>query len=1316
MKKQAPLSYSQESLWFLQQLDPDSNGYNSNLLFKFTGGIDRLAMETALNQLVRRHEPLRTIYPSRAGRPVQVIQPFESIPLQYLDYSGLTEDERQQKLHRYVTEHGNRPYDLQHGPLVRFALLHTASNEDYLFFSIHHIGFDGWSQNVFIDELLQLYRTCLSGETAGLPELPIQYADYAIWQKDWLSGDTLKAFVDHWKNIYSGELPILDLPTDHPRPALQTYHGARFHLGIQPAISARIREFCQKERLTPFHFFMTAYAVLLMRYTGQEDIIMGCPFANRTISELDGLVGLFVNTLPIRVNLQGNPSVRELLNQVRTVMLDAFTWQAAPFEVLVSEISPERDLSRTPVFQVAINLRHIPRPSQSIIAGLKMERIRIDNATAPFDLSLDIDDKAGLLDVSLRYNHDLYDENTIIHMAAHYQNLLGQLLVKTDCPIAELEMLTPSEWNRIVVDWNDTGTDFPQVCVHDLVAGQAKKSPDAVAVVCNDNSLTYADLEKRVNQLAHYLRKKGVEAESRVCIYLPRSEKSIISMLAILKAGGAYVPLDLTYPAERISYMVKDSDPAAIITLSHLKPQLPEQFQEICLDTEADSIDACETEAPVSITDNDSLAYVIYTSGSTGHPKGAMNIHKGIVNYLAHMVQQLQFKVSDRVVQFTSLSFDMSIIEIFGTLSCGGTIFLMDDSQMRDPDYINAAIIDRQATLFKSVPTMLRALCESALAGERKKNSLRLIFIGGEILRDTDVELARRAFGESIKLVNGYGPTECSVAPTNYPIPPTLPNGLRVIPIGKPISNMRTYVLDKYFHPVPAGVKGELFIGGIGVGRGYWNRPDLTADRFLADPFWPGDRMYRTGDIVRQLPDGTLCFFGRSDNQVKIRGYRVELGEIETVVNEFPGVKETAVVLWRQDGSESLVAYITVREGDEKKLKEDLHAFLVDRLPFYMMPSVIMVLEEMPLTLNRKIDRRALPLPEIGKGPDQYLAPRNDTEKRLVLIWQEVLGTKRVGIRDNFFELGGHSLLAVRLLARIQDEFGQSLPLSLLFRGSTVEALASCLTGKVETSSPNGIVPIQLGENNVPLFILNAGFYMQKLAFSMGTAHPIYGLDPKEGGQNVFRGSVQETAKIYYRCLIDFYPQGPYLLLGHSANGFFALELSRLLQKNGKEVSFLGLLDTYPPGHLRSANLRDRIKIHLDNLQDKNISGVLEYAQRSMRRFTARWWRAAAGPERLIKHYEQKGQPEDVKSLLINAYKPEPYQGQVTLFTATHRHWYVRWDPMEKWAGILSGPVEIIPIPGTHMSIFDQPHVNILAGKILDSLNRVETTTNGNVK
>jgi amino acid adenylation domain-containing protein len=1306
MQKQGPLSYSQESLWFLSELDPTNNAYNSVYLFRLIGGVDHQVMERALNEIVRRHEVLRTVYPSRGGQPLMQIHSHAPMPLPYVDYSSLLPEEREAVIQKYVLEHGRVPFNLYEGPLTRFALLHAAPQEDYLFFAIHHIGFDAWSRHVLIGELVQLYGDFRSGNGSGLPNLPIQYVDYALWQRDWLCGDTLKTYVEHWKNILSGELPILDLPTDYQRPSIQTYRGARHHFRISPAISNRVKEFCKKEHLTPFHFFLAAYAVLLMRYTGQEDIITGCPFANRPLPELDGIIGAFINTLPIRLNLGGDPSVRSLLGQVRAVMLDAFSWQAVPFEALVSELSPQRDLSRTPVFQVLINMRNVPKRSHAI-EGLEVKDELLDDATAAFDISLELGDAGDHFSAAVRYNVSLFNQATILKMVSHFQNIIGAMLEESESPLSGLGMLNPSERQSLLLDWNDTRSEFPQNCIHELISEQAAKNPDAQAVICNGRHLTYSTLEKKANQLAAYLLARGVEPGTRVGIFLPRSEELLVAQLAILKAGGAYVPFDLTYPVERLVYILKDAVPALIVTDSSSGSQIPDQLQRIYLDSDAGKIQTFPEQENFTGSDLDSPVYVTYTSGSTGRPKGVVNIQRGVVNYLHHLVKTFHLKAGERVIQFTPLSFDAAFRDTLGVLTFGGTVVLMDDEQMRNPDFINTAIVEQQiACNLSVVPTMLRALAQSMLKNPTLEHHLRLIMPSGEALQVADIKLVKEAFGKAVQIVNQYGPTECSMISTLYTIPEVLPADIPDIPIGKPISNVRVYVLDQNRQPVPVGVMGELYIGGIGVGLGYLNQPALTAERFFSDPFWPGNRMYRSGDRVRYLPDGMLSFLGRLDHQVKIRGYRVELGEIDAVIGEFPNIQAAAVVLRQHEGSEMLAAYITLFDKDQEFVTDNLQQYLKDRLPFYMLPSTITILDEMPLTPNRKIDRRSLPSPESRNG-QAHLAPRNDIERRLVSIWKEVLEVEQVGVRDNFFELGGHSLMAVRLFSRIEQEFGQALPLLLLFKEGTVEALATILAGEKPGMLMDGVVSIQPEGDLPPLFILSASLYMRPLALAMGTMHPIYGLHSQENGQLVYRGSVQETAEIFHRCLTNFYPDGPYLLLGHSAHGLFAIELARLLRREGKQVAFLGLLDTYPPGSMRQVKLIDRVKIQLINLQNGNLADKVKYLKLLVRRLGSRWLHGIIDV-RSTESEELKKPVKEIRRRLVRAYKPEPYDGNAHLFSASDRPWYIRWDPMEEWVKTFTGPFEVVKVPGDHMSMLQAPRVDILAEKINARLSKNE--------
>ena len=1303
--KQAGLSFSQESLWFLQQLDPENNAYNSIFLQKIIGGVDPFALEQAFNEVVRRHEPLRTVYPNYAGRPVQVIQLFETVSLPFVDFSGLSGDEQEQAIRRYVSEHGDQPFDLQKGPLVRFALLHKAQNEDILFFCTHHMNSDAWSRQILLNELMQFYDAFRSGKKLSLPELPIQYSDFALWQRDWLSGETLETYIDHWKNILSGDLPVLELPTDRPRPVVQSFRGGRYHFRFSHAQALQMKEFCQRERMTRFQLLLAAYALLLMRYSGQEDIIIGCPFANRSNTEMDGLVGLFVNTLPIRLNSLGNPTGREFLNQVRKVMLDAFTWQAAPFEALVSEISPERDLSRTPIFQVVINQRNVPVHPVSI-EGLEMENIPRENAPSPFDLSLEFDeDKDGTLDASLQYNVELFDENTIIHMVAHFQNLLGELLMKADRPIGNLEMLAPSERQRIVGEWTKTVPEYPrEKCLQQLFEEQVERTPEKVAIVFEDQQLTYRELNARANQMAHYLRSLGVGPDVLVGICLERSIEMVIGLLGILKAGGAYVPLDPAYPQERIAFMLEDSQAPFLVThLGHAEKLSALSAKVIRMDTDAGNLARqAEQNLPINIQP-DNLAYAIYTSGSTGKPKGVLVSHYNVVRLFQATQTWFRFDEHDVWTLFHSYAFDFSVWEIWGALLYGGQLIVVPYLVSRSPEAFYNLLIRAQVTVVNQTPSAFYQLSQADESAGGQGLSLRWIIFGGEAL---DFQRLRPWFDrhgdERPILVNMYGITETTVHATYRPLSRRDLALGAVSAIGVPIPDLRIYLLDSHMQVVPVGVTGEIYVGGAGVALGYLNRPELSAERFVHDPFSTeaGPRLYKTGDLARWRPMGQLEYLGRRDSQVKVRGYRIELGEIEAAIGQYLDVHQVIVLVREeQPGDKRLVAYIVTASGTNPDT-DKLRGFLREKLPNYMIPSTLVQMDAFPLTYNGKVDRQALPSPDSGVGTDRYLAPRNDTETRLALIWQEILGVTRVGVRDNFFELGGHSLLAVRLFSRIQEEFGQALPLMLLFQDGTVEMIAKSLGGEETTSHPQGIVPIRPEGSELPLFIVSAGLYMRALALALSSDRPVYSLNSSKNGRLVYHKTIQETARIHFHNLVDFYPQGPYLLLGHSAHGYFALELARLLIEAGKEVAFLGLLDTFPPGSKLKANPVDRMKIHFLNLQEKSFAEILQYFKDSAQRFATRWQKRASTEARLIEHFERKGSVRAVRYSLVHAYKPEPYAGKVTLFSATQRPANKDTKPMEAWANTLTGPFAIVPIPGDHMSALKPPLVTDLAKKI----------------
>ncbi len=1294
-------------MWFLQQLDPANNSYNSNLLLRLKGGIDPLVLEQALQATLLRHQPLRTLYPNVDGEPVQMVRTKSKYSLPIKDLSGLPEPEKLLMLEKEISRLADEPFDLQTGPLTRSALFHLSNGEDVLFFGTHHVGSDAWSREVFQHDLLQAHADLQKGGEVSLFPLPVQYTDYALWQREWMQGETLSTYLNHWKDVLKGDLPTLELPTDRPRPLVQTFRGRRHTIPLPAELVTRIKVFCRQERVTSFHFYLAAFSILLMRYSGQEDVIIGCPFANRHAPELENMVGLFINAMPIRIDLSTNPSVRDLLVQVRQVMIDAFTWQALPFETLISELSPERDLSRTPIYQVSINMRNILRQIPVNIEGLQVEQMAREEVPAPLDLSLEFEDAGGQQTAFLQYNTDLFDADTIARMAAHYLNLVTEMITNPDATLSSLKMLSAAEWQQLVVDWNQTDAEFPQECMHNLVSSQAAQTPEKTAVVFNRQKLTYRELDMQANQLANHLLKSGLQPGSFVSTFLPRSERNIICLLAILKTGCAFVPLDYTMPGERLVAILNDASPALVLTDATSVSRLPPDTKSLLIDEETSTIDQCSGFPPAIRTDPGDNMYVMYTSGSTGSPKGVLSHHRGSVNYLSYMVHNFGFSPADRLLQHTSLSFDASVFEIFVTLISGGTLVMLDDNHMSNPASIVYNLLEKKVTVLKVVPTMLRAVCESAMLIGQEKYALRLLLVVGEPLLLKDLQLAHQVFGDELVIINQYGPTECSGIYTNFVVPnPFLQENLPSIPIGRPMSNNKTYLLDHHLNPVPVGVLGELYLGGVGVGPGYLNQPYLTAQAFLPDPFLPGSRMYKTGDIVRQLPDGNYVFTGRADNQVKIRGYRVELGEIETAIREYPGVNHAAVLLWKSLGSETLVAYITPNAAPQENILEQLQQYLSARLPFYMIPPVIMVLDEFPLTISGKLDRKRLPAPEKPTQQASAVAPRNETETRLLEIWKTVLETDGFGVTDNFFQLGGHSLLAVRLMTAVQKEFGKSIPLMLLFQEGTVEGLAKFLSAR-RPQKADGIVPINTDGEGIPIFIVSSGLGMKYLGSELGNTHPLYALFAYENGKPAYRGTVQESAEVYYRCLLSFQPDGPYCLLGHSADGHFALELARLLRQNGKTVTFLGLIDSYPPAAKQQLNPGKRLDYYLRSLKKNNFRGVLRTLWRSLRWRVDKYLNQKRGAKE-VEDWQRRGEVRRVKHFLMKAYQPETYDGDITLFSATYALDVTREEMVRQWEKVIRGRIEVIPVLGDHTSVVQPPHVAALGKVILEAIDGMD--------
>ncbi|HEY0737424.1 MAG TPA: amino acid adenylation domain-containing protein [Herpetosiphonaceae bacterium] len=1063
-----PLSFAQERIWFLHQMFPDSAGYHLPIGFRLVGKLDRSCLEQSLGELRRRHAILRTTFHEVSGKPAQVIGTAAEIALSCIDLRHLAPAEREQELQRRATEAYEQPFDLMRGALIRPMLFLLDENEHLLLITLHHIVSDGWSNGILLKELGEIYAALTAGQRSPLPEPAYQFAEIAAWERQRFERNALEPARAYWTVQLAGSQTVLQLPTDRPRPTVPTSAGAVYRFQLPAPLLTGLQEVCQREHITLVMALLSALKILLYRYTDQSDLSIGLPVLNRQRREAEGLIGIFVNTLVLRTDLSGNPSFQALLRRVRDTALQAYQHQSYPFEKLVDALQITRDPSSTPLFQVMLSIGAGAESDESW-PGLTLHAYEVERRGANFDLTLEVTEHSDGLHCAFVYRADLFEAATVERMARHFCALLEAGVAQPETPIELLPLLSQPEQRQILEDWNATQVVYPQAhCLHQLVEEQAERTPDAVAVSFEARSrepvqLTYRQLNQRANQLAHFLIARGVGQEMLVGIAAERSLELVIGLLGVLKAGAAYVPLDPTYPPDRLAYMLQDSNVAVLLTQERLLGErigLPASGATVvCLDRDWTRIAEHAATSPTVDRSPDHLAYMIYTSGSTGKPKGALNTHRGIVNRLLWMQAEYGLTAADRVLQKTPFSFDVSVWEFFWPLITGARLVVARPDGHKDPAYL-VEIIQREAiTTLHFVPSMLQVfLDEPGVAGCA---SLKRVICSGEAL---PYDLQERFFARSgAELHNLYGPTEAAVDVTYWAC--ERGSTRRMVPLGRPVANTEIYILDRHLQPVPIGVGGELHIGGVQVGRGYLNQPELTAAKFITDPFHQrGDnRLYKTGDLARFLPDGTIEYLGRIDHQVKLRGLRIELGEIEAVLAQHPVVRE-AVVVAREyaPGDLRLVAYVvesreprtqnleaevpdSTSPGGHPALGSALRSFLAEQLPEYMLPSAYVLVEALPLSPNGKIDRRALPEPETtaSRGQREFVAPQNAIEREITAIWQNVLQTPQVSVLDNFFELGGNSLLVIQVRAHIQERLGFELSIVDAFRHTTVQTLAA---------------------------------------------------------------------------------------------------------------------------------------------------------------------------------------------------------------------------------------------------------------------------------
>ncbi len=1334
-----PASYSQEHLWFLQQLDPHSTVYSLAKAYRLRGHLDAGALQRALEDITMRHDSLRTTLRQEDGQLLQFIQP-QPAALSIVDLSHLAPQERLAAATRLAAEDAAKPFDLAQGPLFRAALLRLAHDDHFFLFNMHHAISDGWSINIFRRELSRLYNAYSRGQAPALPALPVQYGGYVLWQRRLLQGQRLEALLAYWQQRLSRFPHTLDLPTDRPRAALQTTAGAARQFALSTTTTEALDALCRALNVTRFMVVAAALNVLFYHYTGQEKILLGVPSANRGQPDLEGVIGFFINTLLLATDLSGNPTARELLARVRQSSFEMFEHQDVPFSHVVEAVQPARDLSRAPLFQVMLVMINFSRDEWDL-HGLDVELLKVRAAPAKYDLTLYLfqEETHDTVQFRLEYNSDLFDEATIVRLFGHLETVLAALTADPQRPIAQLSPLSAAERRQLLVEWNDTATAAaPGPSIAALFEAQAARTPAAPALRWQAQglkyeALSYEALNQQANRLARLLRARGVGPGAFVGVFLERSPELVVSYLAILKAGGAFVPLDPAYPAQRLAMMVEDAAPRLILTNDAFAPRLPQGAGPVLsLDGDAAQIAAhSEANAPLPAAD---VIYLIYTSGSTGRPKGVLGSQQGLLNRLAWMWQAWPYAAGEVACLKTSPNFVDSIAELFGPLLRGAPALIIADHAVRDPALLVQALAQHGVTRLVLTPSLLAALLDSGMPLAARLPQMRLVVSSGETL---SLPLCRR-FHEAMphcRLLNLYGMSEVAADVTCFDTA-QLRDTDPAVPLGRPIANTVAYILDAHGNPTPVGVTGELYVGGAGLAHGYHRQPQLTADHFVANPFLqelatdgpdaasPPPRLYRTGDLARYRPDGQIDYIGRRDHQVKLRGHRIELGDIEAALLQHPQVRQ-AVALLQGAGQDQRLAAFVAAGGPAALDGWELRRFLQNKLPPAMLPAEITVLQQLPLAPGGKVDRRALAQRQRAQTAPAgvaYSAPQTALQAQMAAIWAHVLRLSRVGIHDNFFDLGGHSLLALRLLAQIERRLGLSLPLLALFRAPTVAELAQAVEQGQATTAWSSLAPLQPLGQLPPFFCVHGVtgdvLWFVELARRLQPQRPFYGLQARglDGQQPPFDNLVAMAAH-YLDELRAVQPQGPYLLGGASFGGMVAYEMAQQLAARGETVMRLVLFDFAPangpappwwrpqtalsfarnlplwlreagalaPGQLwararrqaRVAALAARRRLgHGRQARSFQAADLLDYADE-----------LPAARQRLVESHVRA----------IRSYQPQPYDGRIYFIRAQSRPLLRPHTPERGWQGLARGGVHLTVTPGSHEGMFREPHVSHLA-------------------
>ncbi|KAF3884862.1 MULTISPECIES: amino acid adenylation domain-containing protein [Nostocales] len=1340
-RQTVPLSFAQQRVWFLEQLEPNSPTYIISQAFRLQGTLDVGVLQQSLDAIVAHHEALRTNFiVSVDGSPIQIFQEPRSVELKIVDFLHEQKSEINPQLSDYLNREAHRPFNLSSDLMLRATLCYVDHQEYVLLLVMHHIASDGWSMGILWQQLATVYEAFAQKLPNPLPKLPIQYADFAIWQRQRLSGQVLNQQLDYWKDQLAGANTILELPTDKPRPPVQTYRGAMQSLILPQTLAASLTMRSQQEGVTLFMTLLAAFGTLLHRYTGQEDILIGSPIAGRNRAELEDLIGFFINTVVLRVNCSENPSFSTLLNRVRRMALEAYTHQDMPFEKLVQELQPERDTSRNPLFQVWFNMLNL-KDIKLELPGLVVEPFSMPETPSKFDLTLYITEQQQGIKLELVYNADLFVPERMQEMLDQFHHLLVQIAETPQQNISSLSLVTntaalllPNPQQKLSI--------LSEAAVHTKFSQQAQRVPQNLAVVDARVAWTYAKLEELTNQLAHYLLANNIQSQDVVAIYGQRSALLVVAILGVLKAGGAFVILDPAYPTSRLMDCLESVQPRAWLQIASDSQVLTawnrrcmakdadetvfysdeNRYSFCCLEISYDSIlvalQSYPTSNPEVTVELDDLAYFAFTSGSTGKPKGIKGSHRPLSHFVQWHQKTFGLCESDKFSMLSGLSHDPLLRDIFTPLSLGSTLCIPQQEEIETLNQLADWMRVMRISVAHLTPAMAQLLTAKT---ESQTTDLRYVFFAGDMLKQQDVRNIYR-FAPNVTCVNFYGATETPQAMGYFVIPEDCsvggpaPSPHSLIPLGRGIEDVQLLVLTQGLQLAGIGEIGEIYVRTPYLSSGYIGSDALTQERFIVNPFTKiaTDRLYKTGDLGRYLPNGNVEFCDRIDNQVKIRGFRIELGEIEVVLSQYPSVREVAVVL-REDipRDKQLVAYVVLKEQQSSTVNQ-LRQFLTEKLPRYMVPASFVMLEALPLTPNGKLNRAALPVPEVEKKT--FVAPRNKLERELVEIWKQVLSIERVGVRDNFFELGGHSLLAVKLFAQIEQKFTQKLPLATLFQSGTVEDIAKILSRyrEEEFARWSCLVPIQPKGSKPPLFCIHplGGEILcyHLLARHLGLERPFYGIQPQGiDGKLPFLTKVEDMAALYIREIQSVQPKGPYFLSGYSLGGIIAYEMAQQLYLQGEEIGMLAILDTCLPGYSSRLPFLQRILVHFTNLLEQGpaylwqkFDGWTEWTQHNITNKYLEHLRISEPlPENDLHVALMDANVQAVKN-----YTFKKYLGQMTLLRTSDKHRDkekgvgMQYDPQFGWGDVVTGEIDVHLVPGSHLTLFEEPHVKVLAEKL----------------